>query len=246
MATRWRSGARRARRSSGSMVRARKKTSAVRVGVVRIHLQRLGQLPRRAGELAQHQHAVAVGPGGDELLRHQVHPVAQRRHQHHVGGAVERHQVGRREAAEDVVHRHPARRAERAVDPADQPVHQRAEILVGLRRRCGRAPPPAPAGPSPAARDGSRASARRSAAGGGCPWCSPAGPRRPGSGRCRRPAAPRPPPRPRGPPPAPGTTPASIPIGKTPSRTSRPGSCTRSMSTVRPRMSVSAVAKWRR
>ena len=39
---------------------------------------------------------------------------------------------------------------------------------------------------------------------------------------------------------------ASTPIGKTPSRTSRPGSCTRSISTECPRMSVSEVAKCRR
>ena len=101
------------------------------VHVVRIDLQRLGKLPRGAGELAQHQHAVAVGARGDELLGDEVHPVAQRRHQHHVGCPVERHQVGLRQRAEDVVDRHPARRAESAVDPADEAVHQRPEILVG-------------------------------------------------------------------------------------------------------------------
>src|SRR5438093_1177203 len=38
---------------------------------------------------------------------------------------------------------------------------------------------------------------------------------------------------------------ASTPIGKTPSRTSRAGSCTRSISTVRPRMSVREVVEQR-
>ena len=99
--------------------------------VVRVDLERLGQLPRRAGELAQHQHAVSVGPRGDELLGDQIHAVAQRGHEHHVGGAIERDQVGLGQPAEDVVHGHPSRRAERAVDPTDQPVHQRAKILVG-------------------------------------------------------------------------------------------------------------------
>jgi hypothetical protein len=102
------------------------------VGVVGIHLERLGQLPAGTRELAQHQHAVAVGAGGDELLGHEVHPVAERRHHHHVGGAVERHQVRRRDPAEDVVHRHPARRAVRTVDPSHQAVHQGAEVLVRL------------------------------------------------------------------------------------------------------------------
>ena len=108
------------------------------VHVVRVHLQRLRQLPGGAGELAQDQHAVAVDPRGDELLGDQIHPVAQRGHQHHVGGAVERHQLGLGEAAEDVVHRHPAGGAERAVDPPDQPVDQRAEVLIGPHVGAGR------------------------------------------------------------------------------------------------------------
>ena len=49
---------------------------------MRIDQQRRLQLPRRTGELRQHQHPwIGRVLRGDEFLRHQVHPVAQRRHQ---------------------------------------------------------------------------------------------------------------------------------------------------------------------
>ena len=77
-----------------------------RVDVVRIDHQRLAELVGRARELAQHQHAVVVEPRRDELLRDEVHAVAQRRHQHHVGGAIEGGQLLGGNAAVHVVHRH--------------------------------------------------------------------------------------------------------------------------------------------
>ena len=49
-------------------------------------MDRLGQLRRGTRELREHQHPIAVGARGHELLGHQVHPVADGRHQHHVGG----------------------------------------------------------------------------------------------------------------------------------------------------------------
>ena len=47
------------------------------VEVVRIDDERLGQLARRAGERAEHQHAALVVARGDELLGDQVHAVVQ-------------------------------------------------------------------------------------------------------------------------------------------------------------------------
>ena len=66
--------------------------------VVGVDEHGVGQLVGRPGELGQHQHAVAVEAGGDVLLGDEVHAVAQRRHQHHVTGAVQRH-AARRAAA---------------------------------------------------------------------------------------------------------------------------------------------------
>ena len=49
-----------------------------RLDVVGIDLQRLAHLGGRACELAEDEHAVLVGAGRDELLGHEVHPVAER------------------------------------------------------------------------------------------------------------------------------------------------------------------------
>ncbi len=57
---------------------------------MRVDQEGAGQLVGRAGELAQHQRAALVVAAGDVLLGHQVHPVPQRGHQHHVGGQVQR------------------------------------------------------------------------------------------------------------------------------------------------------------
>ena len=61
--------------------------------VERVDDERLGELRRRARELRQHQHAVLVDACRAELLGDQVHAVAQRRHEHDVGGAIEREQL---------------------------------------------------------------------------------------------------------------------------------------------------------
>ena len=89
------------------------------VGVVRVAQERLPQLGRGAGELAEHQRAAVVDPGGDVLLGDQVHAVAQRGHHHHVGRAVERGQLGAAVRLVQVVHGRHADPAEVAVDPAD-------------------------------------------------------------------------------------------------------------------------------
>ena len=104
------------------------------VHVVGIDQDGLGQLLGGAGELAQHQDAAQVGAGGDEFLGDQVHPVAERRHEHHVGGDVERRQVNLVEAPVDVAHRRPVRRPEGSVDAADGRLHLGAELAVAPHR----------------------------------------------------------------------------------------------------------------
>ena len=61
------------------------------------------ELVRRAGELAEHQDAAVGDAARDELLRDEVHPVVQRRHEHHVGSAVQRRNLHRLERLVDVV-----------------------------------------------------------------------------------------------------------------------------------------------
>ena len=89
------------------------------VEIVRVHQVRLRQLGGGAGELAEQQSARLVGAGGDELLRDQVHAVAQRGDRQHVGDAVEGGELRPVEGAGQVVHGHRADPAELAVDPGD-------------------------------------------------------------------------------------------------------------------------------
>ena len=72
--------------------------------VVRVDDERAAELVGRAGELAQHQRAALVVAAGDVLLGHQVHPVPQRGHQHHVGGQVQRGHLLPRVGLVQVVH----------------------------------------------------------------------------------------------------------------------------------------------
>ena len=62
---------------------------AQRAAVVRVDEHGVGQLVGGAGELRQHEHAVAVEARRDVLLGDEVHAVAQRCHEHHVARAVE-------------------------------------------------------------------------------------------------------------------------------------------------------------
>ena len=57
--------------------------------VVRVHEHRLPQLVGCPGELAEQQHAVGVEPARHVLLGDEVHAVAERGHEHDVGGQVE-------------------------------------------------------------------------------------------------------------------------------------------------------------
>jgi hypothetical protein len=65
-----------------------------------------------------------------KLLRHQVHPVPERRHQRHVRVPVETGQLGLPHAPVDVPDGRPAGRGEAAVDGADELVHLLLEVLV--------------------------------------------------------------------------------------------------------------------
>src|SRR5699024_6683045 len=100
--------------------------------VVRVDQQRLTELVRGAGELAEHQHPAQVVPGGHVLLGHQVHPVPQRRHQHHVGRPVQGHHLLLRVGVVHVVDRRAAPGAVLAVDVTDHLLHLLAQVPVLL------------------------------------------------------------------------------------------------------------------
>ena len=99
--------------------------------VVRIHEQRLPQLARGAGELRQHEHAAAAVAGGHVLLADQVHAVAQRGHEHHIGSRVQGAQVLAREIVVLVVDRGVSEAPELAVDAADGALDALAQLAVG-------------------------------------------------------------------------------------------------------------------
>jgi hypothetical protein len=102
--------------------------------VVRVHHDRVAQLFGGAGELAQDHDAALVDPRRDELLRHQVHPVAKRRHEDGIRRQIQRHELLRRHRLVDVVHRHRAHRSVGAVDAPDQLLDVAAEVLVAAHR----------------------------------------------------------------------------------------------------------------
>jgi hypothetical protein len=56
--------------------------------IVGVHDERLGEIPRGAGELAEHEDTLLVVTRGHELLGHEVHPVVEAAHVTEVGGAV--------------------------------------------------------------------------------------------------------------------------------------------------------------
>ena len=108
--------------------------------VVRVDEHGVGQLVGGAGELRQHEHAVAVEAGRDVLLGDQVHAVAQRRHEHHVAGAVEGDELVERQRLVQVVDRRIAEPAVHAVDLADELLDLAPLVLVvldALARRRG-------------------------------------------------------------------------------------------------------------
>ena len=105
---------------------------------MRVDEHGLGQFVRGAGELRQHQHAVAVDAGGDVLLGDEVHAVTQRGHQHDVAGAVERDELVQRQRLVEVVEHRLAEPGVAPVDLADEPLDLVALVAVVLDRFAGR------------------------------------------------------------------------------------------------------------
>ena len=96
------------------------------VDVPRVDEHRAGQHLRRARELGEEQRA-APAPrqprlrlAEDELVRDEVHPVAERRHHHHVRPPVERDEPLLRDVAVQVLDRRDPGLSEAAVDAGDQ------------------------------------------------------------------------------------------------------------------------------
>ena len=83
-----------------------------------IYEQRLLELVGRPGHFGQNEHPVVVELRRDVLLRHEVHPIAQRRHERHVRLAVQRHQLRGGERAHEIADRAPATLGEAPVDAA--------------------------------------------------------------------------------------------------------------------------------
>ena len=106
--------------------------------VVRVDEHRVGQFVGGAGELRQDEHAVTVDVGRGVLLGDEVHPVAERRHQHHVAGAVERDELVERQRLVEVVDDRQADPAVDAVDLADEPFDLGPLVLVVLDALAGR------------------------------------------------------------------------------------------------------------
>ena len=110
------------------------------VHVVGVDLPGLAQLGGRPGELGEHEGAVLVVAARDVLLGDEVHPVAVRRDDHDVGGAVEGGHLLARVGRVQVADHRAADPTEVAVDPAHQPVDlvaQDAVLLDLLARRGG-------------------------------------------------------------------------------------------------------------
>ena len=98
--------------------------------IVGIHEDGFGHEVRRARHLREDKRSPLVGR--HELVRDEVHPIAQRSHEGGVGGAVECTQLLLRKPAVVVVDGDPLPFRERPVDPAHEFVHLAFERLVRL------------------------------------------------------------------------------------------------------------------
>ena len=100
--------------------------------VIGIHDQRRIEFARRPGKARQHQHAGILRIlSRHVLLGHQVHAIAQRRHQTHVGGAEQPHHRAPVIALVQVADRRPVQLGEMAVDMAGMALQLTADVLVG-------------------------------------------------------------------------------------------------------------------
>ncbi len=108
--------------------------------VMGVDEHRVAQLVGSAGELRQHEHAIVVEAGRHELLGDEVHAVAERRHEQHVGGAIQRDELVERERPVQVMDDRIAEPGVAAVDLADGTLDVVAfvDVLVdSLAGRCG-------------------------------------------------------------------------------------------------------------
>jgi len=99
---------------------------------------RLTELDGGAGELAEDQDAPVVAAAGHVLLGDEVHAVAQRRHEHHVAGQVERHQFLQRQSAVQVVQHRMADAGMATVDLANELLDLVTLVAIVLHRFPGR------------------------------------------------------------------------------------------------------------
>jgi len=93
--------------------------------VERVHQKGFAHLGGGAGQFAQHQHPIAL-IAGHILFRDQIHAVPQGGDPSHVGQRIQGDQLRAGNATAEINHRRPVRRAELAVDFADQLVHRAA------------------------------------------------------------------------------------------------------------------------
>ena len=100
------------------------------VDVVRVDPQRLVHRLGGARHAGEQEHPRLVDAARDELLRDEVHAIAQRRHQRDVGVAVEAREFGGRHRAVQIADRRPRTRREFAVDAPDEFVDLTLQRLV--------------------------------------------------------------------------------------------------------------------
>ena len=125
-------------------------------------MQGLGQFPRGAGELAQHQHAAFIVARRDEFLRDEVHPVVEAADVAEVRPAVEAEHFRRLVVLVPEDKRPPPRALEPLVDALDQARDAFPEIAdtPGIADRLGAASCTKVSRPGS---DGSRSSSRSTA-----------------------------------------------------------------------------------
>ena len=92
-------------RSSSGMSMARSSACGEALDVVGVDEERVGQLLRGAGQLAQHEHAAKVLARRDELLGDEVHAVVQRADDAEIGQTIERDEAAQLQRAFSIADR---------------------------------------------------------------------------------------------------------------------------------------------
>src|SRR5690606_8084040 len=102
------------------------------------HQGALRELLRRAGELAEDEHALVLEVAGAVFLGDEVHAVLERGDEGRVTHAVVREELRLAERAERIMNRRPTRATVRPVDEADQAIDLVLQRLVVLDARATR------------------------------------------------------------------------------------------------------------